>query len=364
MPLEITQEYSAYMNYKKICVLVVLSGALVFLGVYIKNKILSTADHSNPDKESIISSINDKMLFVVGHANPDTDSVVSAISVAYLYKQFGYNTTACRQGSIAPETAFVLKQAELAEPVLLEDTTGKDVILVDFSDKMQAPPNIEKAYIHTIIDHHKLRDLTTDAPLEMWVRPIGCTATIVYGMYKHYGVAVPKNIAKAILSDTVLFKSVTTTKADKEAVQELNKIAEVKDPLALGMEMFDAKSTIKGATPDELIHRDYKDFLMNGKKVGIGQLEVVDLSKLENMHEELRTTLQKIKEAGAYHSVLFFLTDIMKEEPLCFVASDDVDLIEQAFNNKLNNDTMCLQGIMSRKKQIVPVLQRAFAKET
>ncbi len=153
----------------------------------------------------------------------------------------------------------------------------------------------------------------------------------------------------AILSDTVLFKSVTTTKADKEAVQELKKIAEVKDPLALGMEMLVAKSTIKGATPDELIHRDYKDFLMNGKKVGIGQLEVVDLSKLENMHEELRTTLQKIKEVGVYHRVLFFLTDIMKEEPR-FVASDDVELIEQAFNNKLNNDTMCLEGIMSRKK--------------
>jgi len=164
----------------------------------------------------------------------------------------------------------------------------------------------------------------------------------------------------AILSDTVLFKSPTSTDMDKQACEGLAKIAGIADMKALAMEMFKAKSAVDGVPARDLVMRDYKDFDMNGKKVGIGQLEMVDISLVANRREELYKELQAMKKEGNRHSVFLLLTDIMKEGSDVLVVSDDDSIVEKAFGKKLAGNSVWIDGMLSRKKQAVPPLQKAF----
>lgn len=300
---------------------------------------------------------------VIGHMNPDTDSIVSAIAASDLYTKRGIETSPAAQGEPTPETAFVLNKFGLAAPKVVKDVAGQNIFLVDFSDLAQAPAGMDSATVMGIVDHHKLGDVTTSSPLEAWIWPVGCTCTVIKNMYDFYGVQIPASIAGgmlcAILSDTVIFKSPTCTDADKKAVEELAKIAGVSDYKALGMEMFKVKSAVDGASMTDLVFRDYKDFDMNGKKVGIGQLEVVDLSLLDAVKDGLREEIARVKNEGR-HSVFLLLTDIMKEGSEMLIVSDDPAIVESAFGVKPDGDTVWLQGVMSRKKQVVPNFEKAF----
>lgn len=300
---------------------------------------------------------------VIGHMNPDTDSVVSAIAAADLYTKRGIQSEPAAQGAPTPETAFVLEKFGLSAPRVKNDVSGEEIFLVDFSDLAQAPAGIDKATILGIVDHHKLGDITTPAPLEAWIWPVGCTCTVLKSMFDFYGVELSPAIAGAmlcaILSDTVIFKSPTCTGADKKAVEDLAKIAGVDDYKALGMEMFRVKSAVDGASMKDLVFRDYKDFDMGGKKVGIGQLEVVDLSMLDHVRDGLKEELARVKGEGR-HSVCLLLTDIMKEGSDMIIVSDDPALIGSAFGVDVNGDTVWLPGVMSRKKQVVPNFEKVF----
>lgn len=302
--------------------------------------------------------------YVFGHTNPDSDSIVGAISLAYLKNQLGEDCVATRQGEISPETEFILHKFGADTPELKTSYAGEEVYIVDFSDKAQAPKDIDEATILGIYDHHKLGDLTTSAPLECWIRPIGCSNTVIKEAYDYYGVEIPKNIAGmmlcAILSDTVIFKSPTCTKIDTKIVKELADIAEIKDYKALGMEMFIVKSAVGDATARELTTRDYKEFNMGSSKLGVGQLEVVDLIVFNNIKDDLFADMKKLKDEGGLHSVILLLTDIMKEGSQLLVVSDDESKIESAFNTKLENSQVWLDGVLSRKKQVIPFLQPQF----
>lgn len=302
-------------------------------------------------------------ILVVGHKNPDTDTVASAIAAADLYTKRGMDAKAITQGEIAPESAFVLEKFGLAVPEIVTDATDQKIILVDHTDISQTIDNLDKGELVAVVDHHKLGDVTTSGPLEMWVWPVGCTGTVLKSMYDFYNVEIPANIAGAllcaILSDTVMFKSVTCTDADKEAVEALAKIAGVADVMALGMEMFKVKSAVDGATPNELVFRDYKDFDMSGNKVGIGQLEVVDLSMLDAHKDALQAEIEKVKADGR-HSVFLLLTDIMKEGSEMLIASDDPSVVEKAFGIATDGKPVYLDGVMSRKKQVAPNFIKAF----
>jgi manganese-dependent inorganic pyrophosphatase len=164
----------------------------------------------------------------------------------------------------------------------------------------------------------------------------------------------------AILSDTVIFKSATCTDKDKKAAEELAKIAGESDLNALGMAMFKVKSAVEGTPARELVMRDYKDFNMSGKMVGIGQLEVVDLSILDAVKADLEADIKKLKEEKGNHSVFLLLTDIMKEGSEMLIASDDESVVEKAFGVKPENGRAWLPGVMSRKKQVVPNFEKAF----
>ena len=300
---------------------------------------------------------------VIGHMNPDTDSIVSALAASDLYNKRGADTVPAAQGDPSPETDFALKKFGLTAPAKLNNVAGKNIYLVDYSDLAQAPEGMDSATISGIIDHHKLGDVTTSSPLEAWIWPVGCTCTVIKNMYDFYGVEIPKNIAGAmlcaILSDTVIFKSPTCTAADKAAVEALADIAGIADFKALGMEMFRVKSAVDGVSMKDLVYRDYKDFNMNGKKVGIGQLEVIDLSMLDNIKEDLKAELARAKSAE-HHSVFLLLTDIMKEGSEMLVVSDDPSVVKAAFGVDCKGDSVWLPGVMSRKKQVVPNFEKAF----
>ncbi len=300
---------------------------------------------------------------VIGHMNPDTDSIISAIAVADLYSKRGTEAKAVAQGAPTPETEFVMGKFGLTAPEVVEDVAGQKLVLVDFSDLAQAPKGIGEAEILGIVDHHKLGDVTTSNPLEIWTWPVGCTGTVIKSMYDFYGVELPKSIAGgllcAILSDTVMFKSPTCTDADKKAVEALAALAGVADVMALGMEMFKVKSAVDGASMKDLVFRDYKDFDMNGNKVGIGQLEVVDLSILDKVKAGLQEEITKVKSEGR-HSVFLLLTDIMKEGSEMLIVSDDPSVVEKAFGVKAEGTSVWLDGVMSRKKQVVPNFEKAF----
>lgn len=303
--------------------------------------------------------------YVIGHKIPDSDSVCSPIALAYLKNKLGEDTVAAVQGALNPETTFILEKFGVAAPQLKTSFAGESVYLVDHSDLTQSPDDLKEAKVLGIVDHHKLGDVTTSEPLECWIRPVGCTGTIVKEMFDANGVEVPKDIAGillcAILSDTVIFKSPTCTDMDKVAVEALAKIAGVEDVVALGIEMFNVKSAVAGASIRDLVMRDYKDFNMGGNKIGVGQLEVVDLSIFDDIKADLMADINVLKEEGARHTVLLLLTDIMKEGSEMLIASEDASLIEKAFNVQAADSKMWLEGVLSRKKQVVPFLEKVFS---
>ena len=300
---------------------------------------------------------------VLGHKNPDTDSIVSALAAANLYRGRGIDVKAAAQGTPAPETAFVLERFKLQAPEVVTSVAGQELYLVDYSDLAQAPEDFAQAKLLGIIDHHKLCDVTSDSPVECFIWPVGCSNTIIKMLHDYYKVAIDPALAGAmlcaILSDTVLFKSPTCTEQDKQAAYDLAKIAGVEDLQALGMEMFKAKSNLAGATPRDLIFRDFKDFDMSGSKVGIGQLELVSLDLITpEIKAQLKDELAKVKGEGR-HSALLVLTDIMEEGSELLLVSDDADKVAGALKATVS-DKIWLPGVMSRKKQVVPFLEQAF----
>lgn len=300
---------------------------------------------------------------IIGHKNPDSDSIVAAIACADLYAKRGLDVVAAAQGNPAPETAFILERFGLKAPEVMTSVAGRDVYVVDYSDLAQAPDDFADCNLKGIVDHHKLGDMTSSSPVEAVIMPVGCTNTILKRMYDYLGFAPSKEIAGAmlcaILSDTVIFKSPTCTEADKKAAAELAAIAGINDIAALGMELFTAKSAVKGVSARDLIMRDFKDFNMSGHKVGIGQLELVDIAILEDRIPELVEELGKMKAEGR-HTAMLLLTDIMKEGSVLLMASDDPAKVAGAWDKTLGEGNVWLEGVMSRKKQVVPNLEAAF----
>jgi len=302
--------------------------------------------------------------YIFGHTTPDSDSIIGAISLSYLRDRLGEESIPTRQGEINPETEFILEKFGFKKPLLKRSYGGEDVYLIDFMERSQAPKDIDEANIVGIVDHHKLGDLTTSKPLEMWVRPVGCSNTIVKQMFDYYKIDIPPNLAGAmacaILSDTVIFKSPTCTKEDTKACRELAKIAGIEDIKALGLEMFKVKSNVLNTPKRELVLRDFKDFNMNGKKVGIGQLEVVDLSLFDGMRDELLEAMEEIRREGGRDTLILLLTDIIQEGSEILAVGESLDKVKRAFGVELKENRAWLKGVMSRKKQIIPPLEKQF----
>ncbi len=314
-------------------------------------------------------------VYVVGHKNPDTDSIASAIVTAYLLNKWrekgcgllkiDEEAVPAKQGEPNPETAFALETFGVSVPETVTDVEGKKVVLVDHSELTQAPENLDKAELLGIVDHHKIGDVTTPNPILFVNFPVGCTGTVLKLLFDWTGVEIPKEMAglmlSAILSDTVIFKSATTTELDKKVAEELAKIAGVDDITKFGIELKAKLSAVDNLSAREIILRDFKDFNMSGNKVGVGQIELVDLNLIKDRIDEIYEEMKKMKEEGGYHSVFLMLTDIMKEGTELLVVTDDPSIVEKAFGVKLEGKSVWLDGVMSRKKQVVPPLEKAFS---
>ena len=304
------------------------------------------------------------MLYTCGHKIPDSDSIIGAIAMAYLQEKLGHETKAVRQGDINPESQYILDKFNLEAPELKTSFAGCDLFMVDYNNYTEGPDDLKEANLVGIADHHKLGGLITSAPLDVWIRAVGCSNTIIKEMFDYYEVEIPKDLAGAmmcaILSDTVIFKSPTCTKIDTKTCKELAVIAEIEDFKAIGMEMFKVKSQVDGIPTRDLVKRDFKNFDMNGHKVGIGQLEVVDLSIFDNIKDDLIADIEALREEEQSDTVLLLLTDIMAMGSQILVATKSPDVVEKARDIKIENNQFWLKGCLSRKKQVVPFLEPAF----
>ena len=240
----------------------------------------------------------------------------------------------------------------------LMEASKKQVIMVDHNEKSQAVEGIEEADILEIIDHHRLGSLETVGPVFFRNQPVGCTATIVYDMYKENGIVPDKTTASllcaAIISDTLLFRSPTCTSVDRAAAESLAEIAGIKME-ELAEDMFQAGSNLKGKTPEEICFQDFKQFTVNDVKFGVGQINSMHAEELAEIKERILPYLEKASLMHRLDMVFFMLTNIVEEstELLCYGKGAKEQVIE-AFDLPQDTDAIVLSGVVSRKKQLIP----------
>ena len=308
----------------------------------------------------------DEKIYVIGHKNPDTDSICAAIAYANLEKKLGNKAEIipARSGNINDETKFILNKFGFEAPYFMKDATDKKVILVDHTEPKQRPENMDKGEIVKVIDHHNI-SFQQATPIYFHVEPIGSTSTIIAKLYLEKNINIPKNIAglllSAILSDTVIFKSPITTEKDKEIAEKLRPIAEIDNLETFGIEIFKAKSNWSKKTIHEIITTDYKEYELGGKNIGITQVETVDTTDLEKRKDEFLEDMNKIKKDRNLDTIIVLLTDIIKEGCLMFITGNSVALIEKTFGKDIKDNEVYLPGVLSRKKQIVPLLEKALS---
>jgi manganese-dependent inorganic pyrophosphatase len=306
-------------------------------------------------------------ILVFGHKNPDTDTICSAIAYAELKNKLGQNAEPVRLGEVSGETQYALDTFKKAAPRLVEKVAGeaKEVILVDHNERQQSADDIDEVRVLEVIDHHRIANFETSDPLYYRAEPVGCTATILNKLYKENGVEIEKETAglmlSAIISDSLLFKSPTCTQEDIDAAKELAEIAGV-DANTYGLEMLKAGADLSDKTVEQLISIDAKEFQMGSSKVEIGQVNAVDTNDVLVHKTELEAALSKVVADKGLDLFLFVVTDILTNDSVALAVGKEANKVEKAFNVTLDNNQATLKGVVSRKKQIVPVLTEAFTK--
>lgn len=306
-------------------------------------------------------------VLIFGHKNPDTDTITSALVYADLKTKLGQNVEAIRLGEINGETQYALDYFKAELPRLVEHVTAEAnaVILVDHNERQQSANDIDKVRVLEVIDHHRIANFETSDPLYYRAEPVGCTATILNKMYKEKGVQVEKNIAglmlSAIISDSLLFKSPTCTEEDVAAARELAEIAGV-DAEKYGLEMLKAGADLSDKSVEELISLDAKEFNIGENKIEVAQVNTVDASDVLKHQEDLESAITKVIADKGLDLFMFVVTDILTNDSTALALGKRSQSVEEAYNVKLENNTAILKGVVSRKKQIVPVLTEAMSK--
>lgn len=306
--------------------------------------------------------MSEKVL-IFGHKNPDTDSICSSIVKAIIEeKRDGRKYKAVRLGNINKETQYVLDYLGLELPELIEKVEeGQEVILVDHNEFNQSVEGIEKAKILEVVDHHRIANFETSEPLYYTARPYGCTSTILYEEFKKLGHKIDKKEAvlmlSAIISDTLLLKSPTTTEYDKKALEELGKIAEI-DVNEYGLEMLKAGTDLGDFSAEELINLDAKNLEKEGTKYVIAQVNTVDIQDVLKRQEELEGAMKAEIEKKGLSLFVLAITDILNSNSEIIALGQKAEAVEKAFGVKLENNCVFLEGVVSRKKQLLPNIER------
>ncbi|XHA14468.1 manganese-dependent inorganic pyrophosphatase [Citrobacter farmeri] len=297
------------------------------------------------------------MIHVTGHLNPDSDAICTAFMAARWLNMRGLQATAWRLGEPNRETRFLFERAGLDIPPLLEmPLTDLDVWLVDFTEPTQGPETLQESNIVGIIDHHRLGGLVTRLPPEVWIKPVGSSATLLWQLMS------PENRAQitpaqallllgAALSDTVTLRSPTTTADDRLAVEELTALTGI-DLTAFSADLLSAKTSVEGLRASELLQKDIKRFTINGQQVSVAQIELYALSQVADMMDALREEMTDYAARSGADLVVLMLTDInVGNSQLWFAGPRQPELAQPVI----------VEGMLSRKKQMLPWLESHVA---
>lgn len=305
-------------------------------------------------------------VLVFGHKNPDTDTICSSIAYANLKQQLGVQAEAVRLGEVNAESQFALNYFNVEPQRLIETaaTEANKVILVDHNERQQSVSDIDAVTVLEVIDHHRIANFETSDPLYYRAEPVGCTATILLKIAKEKNLTISKSIAglmlSAIISDTLLFKSPTCTEEDVAAAKELAAIAEV-DAEVYGLEMLKAGANLSDKTAAQLISIDAKEFPMGAYKVEVAQVNAIDVNEVLANQAELEQAITAVIEEKNLDLFLLAVTDILNSDSMALALGKQASAVEEAYNVTLENNKALLKGVVSRKKQIVPVLTDILA---
>lgn len=305
----------------------------------------------------------EEKILIFGHKNPDTDSICSSIVKEMLNRKNGHdNSKAVRLGNVNKETKYVLNYLNMEAPELVEKIEeGQKVIMVDHNEFGQSVEGIEKAKIIGVVDHHRIANIETSEPLYYTARPYGCTGTILFQDFKGKGFEIDKEeailMASAIISDTLLLKSPTTTKHDIRALDELGKIAGINIE-EYGLEMLKAGTDLGDFSAEELVNLDAKGLDKNGTKFIIAQVNTVDIASVLKRQEELEKAIQNEIDKKGLSLFVLAITDILNSNSEIIALGDKREAVEKAFDKKLENNRTFLEGVVSRKKQILPNIDK------
>ena len=298
--------------------------------------------------------------YIFGHKNPDTDSITSSLVMAEFERQMGNSdVVAGRLGEINKETEYALNHIGVEAPVLLNEVEdGANVILVDHCNPQESIDNLENVNILKVVDHHKLT-LTTAYPLFYRAEPVGCTETVLYKMYKENSLEITKEIASlmfsAIASDTLLLKSPTTTDEDREVMKELAEISGL-DLEGYGLDMIKAGTDLSSFSIKEILSLDAKRIDLKEVKSVINQVNTADISEVMKMKEDLEAGMREEIEEKGLDLFMLLITDIVNSNSQVIALGKDASLVEKAYGVTLVDNTALLEGVESRKKQVVPIM--------
>lgn len=307
-------------------------------------------------------------VLVFGHQNPDTDTIGSAIALSYLLNAKAKDTEAeaVALGEPNEETAYALEYFNLEAPRVIQTASNEveEVVLVDHNESQQSVSDLSKVTVKAVVDHHRIANFETSDPLYYRAEPVGCTATILLKLFKEYELEIPREIAgimvSAIISDTLLLKSPTCTLQDVHAAEELAEIAGVSLE-KYGMDLLRAGTDISDKTAKEILNDDAKTFDMNGQKVRIGQVNVVDTDDVLNRKQEMLDVIRAETRENDYELYVLLVTDIIENNSIAIVDGPGYRQFEIAFSKPIQMNTVDLEGVVSRKKQVVPPLNQIFS---
>ena len=301
---------------------------------------------------------------VLGHKSPDTDSTGSPLVWAwYLSEVKNTPARAVLLGEPNTEAAFMLRHWGLDKPEIIADVSADDkVVIVDTNNPAELPPSINDAKIQAIIDHHMLvGGIKTKSPIEITSRPLACTATIMHDLMGADVARAPRAIKGAmltcILSDTLEFRSPTTTAHDRAVAEKLAADLGV-NVSDFAAQMFAAKSDVSSFSDAELLRMDSKEYNVAGKELRVSVLETTSPAVVLDRKASLMASMVGVAKEDGADQVLLFVIDILKEEATLLVPNDLVkQMAEASFGVKVSGDTVVIPGLMSRKKQIIPALK-------
>ncbi|WP_370784100.1 manganese-dependent inorganic pyrophosphatase [Allisonella histaminiformans] len=304
-------------------------------------------------------------VIVIGHKSPDTDSIAAAITYSNLKRELGMDAAAYRAGELNKESKFALDYFGVEAPEFIDHVeAGQQVILVDHNESKQCVDGIKDAEVIELVDHHRIGDFGTVSPIFILFCPVGCVNTIIYNLYKLNNVKPSRAMAgmmlSAIISDTVLFRSPTTTDKDREAVKELAKLAGVNYE-EYGMEMLKAGADISDYPAEKLAGNDTKEFESAGKVFTVGQISVMDVEPINAKKADIMAALEKNRAAHNYVASYLMVTNILTEDTYLWFTDGAKDVAEKAFNKTAEDNCVYLPKVMSRKKQVSPQLIKAYA---